>query len=206
MAARWRRATSVLWRAALSMTLLVSVATLFAGEVASRLLPLQRAALAWVASDFRLLGLEIVREGPDTALQATAMLDHVIVLGERAVVPDQRRGFIVTTAIGTVLQPLALALGLALAWPAGVREMALRLAICAVLLLPLLLADAPLYLAGSLWEMQLRAARSAESSLLVGWMHFLAGGGRLALGLAAGAASIGLAAPRALSGRRDGSA
>ena len=193
-------------RAALSMGALLTLVALCAPELVSRLLPLLRAALAWVASDFRLLGLDLLREGPDTSLRATAMLEHVIVLGQRAIVPDQRGGFIVTTAVGTVLQPPVLALALALAWPAGARELALRLAACSLLLVPLLLADAPLYLAGSLWDMQLRAARSTEMSLLVGWMHFLAGGGRLALGLAAGAFAIALAAPAPVRGRQDGSA
>jgi hypothetical protein len=55
------------------------------------------------------------------------------------------------------------------------------------------LLDTPFSMAAWLWEIQLRAHEPDRASPLVWWNIFLNGGGRLALGLLAGASSVVLA-------------
>jgi hypothetical protein len=165
------------------------------------MLPMLLTVLKWAANDFRLLGLAIVKEGPDTVLEARAMLEHVIVLGGRAVVPDGHTGFAVTTTLGTVLQPVVIAAVLVLGWPGRWRDMTIRLPIAAVLTAVIVALDAPLVLAASLWDMQVRAHGPDGVSPLLSWWGFMSHGGRQLLGLAAGAAAILAAGPQRLSFR-----
>ena len=99
----------------------------------------------------------------------------------------------VGTTVGTVLQPVLVALVLLLAWPARWGEMALRLAIASVLLSVVLLADTPFSLAAWLWHAQIKLYEPGRGSPLVWWNVFLNGGGRLALGLIAATLAIALA-------------
>lgn len=181
-------------RLLLASALLLAAAHWFGRALVEALVPALGAALRWLAGDFRLLGLALVQEGPDTALEARAMLEHTLVLGGRAIVPNGRTGFAVTTTLGTVLQPMLAALVLAMAWPARALEWLVRLVLTALLLVPVVLADAPAYLAASLWQMQVRAFEPERVSPLLWWMDFLVNGGRLALGLVAGAIATAISA------------
>ncbi len=174
-------------RLLLACALLLAAAHGYGRALVEALMPALGAALRWLADDFRLLSLALVQEGPDTALEARAMLEHTLVLGGRAIVPNGHTGFAVTTTLGTVLQPVLAALVLAMAWPARPLEWLVRLVLTALLLVPVVLVDAPAYLAASLWQMQVRAFEPERVSPLLWWMDFLVGGGRLALGLVAGA-------------------
>jgi hypothetical protein len=179
-------------RLVLACMFVLAISHWFGRPLVQAMLPLLKSALAWFASDFYIHQLALVQQGPDTALQAIARLDHTLVLGEVAVVPDFKTGYFVTTTLGTVLQPLLTALVLVMAWPARVLAWLLRLVLAGLLLLPLMLLDAPLYLFGSLWDMQVKAHAPGSFYVSVWWMSFLSGGGRLVLGLAAGGLAVAL--------------
>jgi hypothetical protein len=171
-------------------------------EAARLLLPLLHGALVVVADDFEIRRFELVDERANASIGALAVLRRSLFLGGQAIVPDGNQAMVVGTTIGTVLQPVMVLLVLALAWPAGRAELALRLLVAAALTLPLLLLDTPLSLAAWLWDAQIKAYEPGRASLLVDWNVFLNGGGRLALGLIAAALSIALAQRLAAGLRR----
>lgn len=165
----------------------------FARDAVKLLLPVLTPALGWVADDFNILRLDFVDERHNASIAALAMLKHSLFLGGRAIVPDGASVMMAGTTLGTVLQPLLVGGVLVLAWPARWAEMGVRLLIASALLLLVLLADTPMSLAAWLWDTQLRAHEPGRASPLVWWNIFLNGGGRLALGLIAGALAIALA-------------
>ena len=190
----YRQLRTLSLRATVACTFVLTAAYLQGQALVAALTPVLLATLSGVASDFRILSLALVQEGPDTALEARAMLEHVIILGGRAIVPNGTTGYAVTTTAGTVLQPLMAAAIFVLAWPGRWMELALRIALTIPLLLQALLADAPMYLAGSLWDMQIRIHEPNRFSPLVWWMGFLANGGRIVLGLVAASLAVALSA------------
>ena len=184
--------------------MLASVALLWAAHWYSRdavalLMPALSKALSFVPDDFKILRFEFVEERGNAAIAALATLDHVLVLGGRAIVPNGSSVVAVTTTVGTVLQPVLVALVLVLAWPAVWLEALLRIVFVAPLIALVVLLDTPFSMAAWLWEIQLRAYEPGRASPLVWWNIFLNGGGRLALGLLAGASSVVLA--QAVAGR-----
>lgn len=184
--------------------MLASVALLWAAHWYSRdavalLMPALSKALSLVAEDFKILRFEFVEERGNAAIAALATLEHTLVLGGRAIVPNGTSVMAVTTTIGTVLQPALVALVLVLGWPATWFEALLRIVFVAPLIALVVLLDTPFSMAAWLWEIQLRAYEPGRASPLVWWNIFLNGGGRLALGLLAGASSVVLA--QAVAGR-----
>jgi len=146
-----------------------------------------------VADDFKIVRFELVEERKNASIGALAVLERSLFLGGQAIVPDGTQVMMVGTTVGTVLQPVLVALVLLLAWPARWGEMALRLTIASVLLSVVLLADTPFSLAAWLWHAQIKLYEPGRASPLVWWNVFLNGGGRLALGLIAAALAIALA-------------
>lgn len=183
-------------RLVLATASVLVAAHVWSRDVVALLLPALSAALEFVADDFSILRVEFVSDRGNASIGALALLKHTIVLGGRAVVPDDVSVMMVASTVGTVMQPLLVALVLVLAWPARVIEMALRLVAACTLIAIVLLADTPLSMAAWLWDIQLRAHAPGRSSPLVWWNIFLNGGGRLALGLIAGVLSIAWARQR----------
>ncbi|GAB4556533.1 MAG: hypothetical protein IV105_01725 [Rhizobacter sp.] len=183
----------LVWRVVLATLLVLGAAHLYARDAVKLMLPLLSPALAWVADDFEIVRFELVEERKNVSVGAVAVLDRSLFLGGQAIVPDGSQVMMVGATVGTVLQPLLVALVLVLAWPARLREMALRIAFASVLLGLVLLIDTPLSLAAWLWDAQIKLYEPGRSSPLVWWNTFLNGGGRLALGLIAAALAIALA-------------
>lgn len=180
-------------RLALATTLVLTAAYFFSRDAVRLLMPMLSSALSAVASDYKILRFDFFDERHNASIGAIARLEHTLVLGGRAIVPDGQSVMGVGATIGTVLQPVWVALVLVLAWPAHWREMLLRLLIIAPLLAAVLLVDTPLSMAAWLWDVHLRMHEPDRASPMVWWNVFLNGGGRLALGLIAAALSIALA-------------
>jgi hypothetical protein len=186
-------ATHIALRLVLATALVLTAAYFFSRDAVRLLMPMLESALSSVASDYKILRFDFFDERNNTSIGAIVRLEHTLVLGGRAIVPDGQSVMGVAATIGTVLQPVCVAMVLALAWPAHWREMLLRLLIIAPLLTAVLLVDTPLSMAAWLWDVQLRMHEPGRASPLVWWNTFLNGGGRLALGLIAAALSIALA-------------
>ena len=181
-------------RLAGASALLLALAHFHGRSAVEVALPALNHTLRWVADDFEILRMAFVTERGSLNLAVMARLDHVLVLGGRVIVPDATQSFIVaSTTVGTLLLPPIAAFTLALAWPARPLEMLVRLLLVGVLSLGVLLLDTPFSLAAWLWHTQLRQYEPERFSALISWNLFLNGGGRIALGLVAGALAVALA-------------
>jgi hypothetical protein len=185
----WQIALRVL----IATALVLAVAKTSSREIVAWLAPGLAAALVWVADDFKVLRVEFVKDRNDTALAALAVLKRSVFLGGRAIVPDGVSPIVVSATVGTILQSALVALVLVLAWPAGLLEWLARLAIATVPIAVIVFIDTPLSMASWLWKSQVMSYEPDRFSALVAWNTFLNGGGRLALGLVAGALAIALA-------------
>lgn len=182
-------------RLSLAAALLIPLGVLGGESLVSGWLPAYRAVFGQVAGEFRILSLELDREGADRVVRARVGLRPILLVGGKLLYPDARSiAQASTQAANALLGPL-LAFFVALAWPARRRrEFAVRMALLPMFLAPLVLLDAPCVLAAELWQIVLEHAAPGAFSPLVAWKDFLQGGGRYALGLAAGAAGVVLAA------------
>jgi hypothetical protein len=149
--------------------------------------------LAWFAPDFQIVQFGFATDRDNHSLAAIARLKRTVVMGETAVVPDDSP-MVVGANVGTVLQPVLVALVLALAWPGSVAEILLRLVLLVPPLAIVLLVDTPASMAGWLWFSLQQIHDPGRFSPLVWWNTFLNGGGRLVLGLIAAAGAISGAA------------
>lgn len=183
--------TGVLVRLALATLILVPLAGVWGTLCIDTLLPALRIVFCMLGSDFRVLHFGVVHDGADTLLRVEVTLRHTVVLGAKILYPDPRGTANASTLIGHAFQGPLVAIIFATAWPARrSREFAWRLLVLLPLLLALVLFDMPCVLAGELWNLMTDTMAPGTVSPLVLCKDFLQGGGRFALGLAAGAASI----------------
>lgn len=161
---------------------------------------------SWVAADFKLLNLYIDHEGADRVVRAQVMWQHIVFIGDHVIYPDPRGTANASTLLAHALQGPLVAVLTTLAWPTrgsigqgpSTRrwlEWAARVVALPPLLAILVLIDMPVVLAGELWDLALDSLDPGSTSALVLWKQFMQGGGRYALGLAAGVLVI-LAARR----------
>lgn len=182
-------------RLALGAALLLPLGVAFGEKLVAACLPLYRVVIGQVAAEFRIQSLALDREGADRVLRLRVSLRPVLLLGGKLTHPDPRGSANASTLVAHAVQGPLLAMLAALAWPARRRtEIAWRLLPLAPLVALLVLCDLPCVLAAELWEILITHLAPHTFSPLVAWKDFLQGGGRLALGLAAGAASVALAA------------
>jgi hypothetical protein len=187
------RAWHIALRVLLATALVIALAKVASRDIVAWLAPGITAALVWVADDHKVLRVEIVKERNHNALAALAEAKRTVFLGGRAVVPDGQTKIFVSATVGSVLQGAIVALVLVFAWPASLVEWLIRLAIATVPIAVVVFIDTPLSLAAGMWNSEIRAFEPGRFSALVAWRTFLSGGGRLALGLVAGALAIALA-------------
>jgi hypothetical protein len=192
-----RGALPVMLRLLIGASLLLPVVIVCGETLVSGWLNAYRAVFAWVADDFKLLSLNIDHEGVDRVLRARVTWRHIVVVGDTVIYPDPRGVADASTLMAHALQGPLAALLAAIAWPLRERDLSLRgsgawleWSVRGAVLVPLLailvLTDMPLVLAGELWAMVLEALEPDATSALVLWKRFLQGGGRFALGVAAG--------------------
>ena len=163
-------------------------------QVIETLLPLLQSELHWLDDNFNVSKLVLVKHGVDSVILLDVTLARFVVLGSRVIPPDPTDHATVTVLASSILQPMLVGLALIATWPVqrAVQHF-WRFAIGLLLLLLLLPLDVPLVLLGKLWELILMANALHHFSLLVAWMDFMQGGGRLALALCAAIVAISLA-------------
>jgi hypothetical protein len=194
--------TAALLRAgAAGLALLVLV--LAAGQTAVKaLLPAMQWVFEALVDDFRVLRFGFDHEGADLVLRVVVKVAHYAVVGERVMTPDGNGLANASTMAVQGLQGAFVALWIALAWPAAgsagladaFKTRLRRLAWVALPALLLLLLDAPLVMAASLWQFVIDGLSPGAFSPLLLARELLQGGGRLALGAAMGGAAVVLAA------------
>jgi hypothetical protein len=162
----------------------------FGQEIVAWLVPPIRAASAWLASDFQIIRVGPLTERGSATVAMLAILSRSLVEAGQAVIAGETAPIVLTTTVGSVLQPVWLALVLVAAWPGRPVEFALRLPLVLPAAALALLLDTPVSFAARLWDTQLRALQIQHDSPLIWWNTFLNGGGRLVIGLIAGALSV----------------
>jgi hypothetical protein len=196
----------VLLRLLLGAAVLLPLAVVYGEALVNTWLAAYRVVFSWVADDFKLLNLYIDHEGADRVLRARVMWQHIVFIGGKVIYPDPRGTANASTLLAHALQGPLVAMLAAIAWPTRAQTGPgkptgpwLEWAARAIALLPplavLVLIDMPVVLAGELWELALDALDPGATSALVIWKQFMQGGGRYALGLAAGVLAV-LAARR----------
>lgn len=158
-------------------------------------LPVMERVFTAVAPDLRLLTLEAHGAGALPGLQSVVMLARPVQVGTTRVEPHPDGFARSQLRLGQLLQAPLLAVLLLLGWPGG--SPLRRLALAVVPLALLWGVDAPVVLAGMVWQLLLDAHAPGSGTLLTRAGDFLQGGGRLAIAGAIAAAAIALdAGPR----------
>lgn len=155
------------------------------------LLPLYRWEIAALTPNYHIASLALADNRGETVVAVTLDLVRYIVVAGHAIAPGGNISS--STLAGHALQHPLLMLSLLAAWPAP--SISRRIALLAIALPFLLLVemlDVPLVLLGSIDDLILANVAPGTTSFLVVWMHFMNGGGRLALSIAAALAAVGV--------------
>jgi len=154
------------------------------------LLPLYRWEVGWFTPDYRILSLGIQDNHGEAVVALNLLQTRLTVIEDHLLYPGGT--FSSSTLAGHALQHALLMLSLLAAWPVRHFSGRLLLLVSAVPFLLLMeMLDTPLMLLGAIDDLILANVAPDASSFLIYWMHFLDGGGRLALSIAAALAAVG---------------
>jgi len=170
--------------------LAVPLAVVTGRHLVEFLLPLVHHLLVAFDDRFTVLFLGIDHTTQDTVVRAKVNLLRMLVVGTHVVQPQPKGWLEVSTPVGTLLQPMAIGLGLALAWTGSLRRRLLRLAIVLAAGLSFMLIDIPMTLHAYIWTMFLQSYDPTHQSPLMAAHQFLHNGGRLGVGAGIGIVSI----------------
>jgi hypothetical protein len=195
-----------IWRACLlrlviASAVLLPLAVVYGEILVNACLPFYRAVFVWVADDFKLRSLTIDREGVDRVIRAVVSWQPVVMINGKPILTNPEGMANSSTLLAHALHGPIVALLICIVWPSMYRDGThsrsgqwLEFIARLLLLLPMLLAivalDVPIVLAGELWSMAMEALDPTGSYLVVILKPFLQGGGRYALGIAAGLLAI----------------
>ena len=182
-------------RFVVAITLLTVLALRYSDSLTTGVLPLYQWEISVIQDSFRVTDLRVDQQGPDHVVRLEVALAKPVFVGSRYIMPDERGRANATTLVGNVMQSLVTLLTVLLVWPTGqnarpAQVYLLRLGIASPLVLFVLLTDTPLVLLDSIWGIILQHLTFGGFSPLDAWCKFLQGGGRIALGLASGTASV----------------
>lgn len=187
----------LLWRLAGSCALVAALLIVGKTAIAQASLPLLAQAFSWAAPDFNLVSLAVVNVGADQVVEARVTWKHIQFVGSHVIYPDPRGLAKASTLSAHILQGPGLAVVVAACWPLAVatgrgrvREWALRGLALVPATLFLVALDVPLTLAGELWSYVYGALQPGQANVLTTFKTFLEGGGRYALGAAAGLIAV----------------
>ena len=197
---------SLVVRAALAGFALLAVFLLAGEPVMHWLMPGLRSSFELFGPEYDVLSFGIDQEKADRVLRVTVKLKQTVVIGERVLVPDPRGTANASTLLLQGLQGPFVAAWVALAWPlrAGVGELLLRVLLVLPAMVALLLVDAPLMLASTLWQLITDHLAPGTTTPLLVARDIARGGVRLGLGAAAGALAVVAASALVARWRRGG--
>lgn len=174
----------------LAYAVLLALSLQFGQHYVELLLPLYRWEIGRIFPDFNIVSLTLADHRGEGSVALQLNLIHYTVIAEKLLPPGLSVSS--STLTGHALQHPLLMFSLLLAWPAQhFSQRIARLFICVPILLLLEMLDVPLVLLGSIEDVILANLPNSTSSLLVIWMNFMNGGGRLALSIVAALATIG---------------
>lgn len=170
----------------------VFACVLWGQHYAQFLLPLYGWEIRVLAPRYDVTGLESIRQQGEQVVALSVTLASFLKQGDWTLPPGI--GMTSSTLQGHALQHVIVMLSLLLAWPARRwHDYAIRLGLMIPALLAVEVLDVPLVLLGSLDDLlSSQLNPDAGDTLLVRWMDFLNGGGRLALSVAAAVGTLAL--------------
>ena len=213
-----RQTAVTLATGALLLTLLV----VFGDSAVRALQPAMQAVFEHCVPEFKVLSFGLQRERADDVVQVLVSRQRYVVLGGQAIEPNSRGTATASTLLLQTLFGPLLALWVSLAWPipnprrrmhqstqtptgsrvqrAGLRSslpltarLVMRLTLAFVLAVMLAVVDTPVVLGAQLWALMVDHFTPGNSSPLIALSAMLQGGGRYALGLAAGVVAVAVA-------------
>lgn len=170
----------------------LSIALSFFGgrHLVEALLPTAKLLILRLDDHFEIIFLGIDHTHLDLVIRLKVNVVRMMVVGTHVVEPLAKGWIEVTTPVGALLQPLAIGVGLALAWPASIRQRISHVTLACIIGMILLLIDIPLTLHAYVWDMFLAAYDREHFSPLMSIHRFLNNGGRLGFGIAVGVVSV----------------
>ena len=152
------------------------------------MLPLYRWEIGWLSPDYRIISLAFADDRSEGVVALTMNLISYIVVAGHALPPGGNISS--STLSGHALQHPLVMLSLLVALPASnISHRIALLSVAAPLLLMVEIFDVPLVLLGSIEDLILANIAPDTSSILVMWMNFMNGGGRLAFSIVAALAA-----------------
>lgn len=163
----------------------LSVFATLGNRIATIYLPELRWEFEHIAPQYRLIEMHVIRQHGEAVFKADMLTRQPLHIGRRVIPPGV--SLECSTLVGHLSQPLVLLLSTVVT--AGllrrIRPLpALPLTIIAASVIVAI--DVPFILVGALEDLVLSITSPGDHSPWVIWMNFLNGGGRLALGIAAG--------------------
>lgn len=175
-------------RSILVFTVLLSLGWWNLHSLSEALLPLFSAFLKLLDNRLLITDFSVGHIGgdkrpvPELVFRLEATVVRPIVIGHGVLAPKAGGWLASSTPAGAMLQPVILAYGLLLCWPAAQwRTLVLRMLLALVPLSLLLLLDIPLVLWAYIWEPALQHFGADAFSPLLMWGRFMMNGGRLLL-------------------------
>ncbi|MBU1425972.1 MAG: hypothetical protein KKH12_08755 [Gammaproteobacteria bacterium] len=174
----------------LAYTVLLALSLQFGRQYVELLLPLYRWEIGWCAPDYSVQSLAVQESRGEAVVALNVKLMRYTFVAGHLLHPGGDISS--STLAGHALQHALLIFSLLAAWPASGFSRRIALFCLAVPLLLLVeMLDVPLVLLGSNEDIILANVAPTADSLLVSWMNFMNGGGRLALPIAAALVAIG---------------
>ena len=171
---------------------LLGLSLQFGHHYVESLLPLYRWEIGWLSPDYRITGLALADNRGEAVVALNLQLVRYTIVAGHWLTPGGDLSS--STLAGHALQHVLLMLSLLIASPTkSILHRLVLLAIAMPLLLLIEILDVPLVLLGSIDDLILANVAPNSSSLLVAWMNFMNGGGRLALSIAGAVVVIGSA-------------
>jgi hypothetical protein len=167
---------------------MLALAALFGAQYGAMLLPIYRSIIGWSCTGYRIAGFDLLDHLPEArfALVVIGAASQPVSAGA----PAQAAVATVSTLLGHSLQHPIVMFSLLLTWPGftALRRVGLLFSALPVLLLVECL-DVPLVLSGNV--ISAFAERGAPANpLVVQWIDFLDGGGRIVLSLLGAATTL----------------
>lgn len=181
----WHATRNAALRLGATLGMLLMLHHWYGRQLIEAMLPLLRWELTWLADDFRILSLDVVRgpRGGDSVIRLETTLAHFVMLGSHVLSPNPGIKETVSTVTGTVFRPMIMGLTMLVVWPVARSWQYLRrLAIGVPLLLLIFPIDVPLMLLGQLAEvLQFLSHTQGEFAWAISWKFFLQDGGPIVL-------------------------
>jgi len=193
----YARLLGITLRLVLGAALSIWIVWACGNQIAHAYLPLLHWSYSHLDTDHRILTLTIETQGAvrgsDHVFQLVVAPRAIVFVGDRLVSTDPKGWAKVTVLTAYLWQAMVVALPFVLAWPVRkAREWPVRLLVLSALLFGFSILELPMELWASVWRIYIDAFATGSFSALLTWVSFLESGGRLFLGLAAAAMSVGL--------------